>query len=295
MSDLVNPFATEGNWYKANLHTHTNASDGAATLEEAVRRYRLNEYNVLAITDHHATSDVSGLSDEAMLVISGFEYHPPIPGRDKHYHFVGLNIPHGFEFNDGPDPGDCIHEVAEAGGMTILAHPHWCGLEYEDFRHFEEIVAMEVWNAACDPAGRPDSENEWAYALDRGWKLPAIAVDDTHWRDEGDLFAGWTWLKMTSLTTENVLKAIRTGACYASRGPKIRDFRVEDGRVSIRCSPVERIYFISSPDGGGKRHVAPPDKTIDSFSIEVPDFWPYVRAAVADSRGRRAWTNPIWL
>lgn len=294
MHDFVNPFEQEGTWYKANLHTHTIASDGDATVAQAVERYRGKGYDVLAITDHSCTSDVRGLSDDEMLVISGIEYHPPLPDRSGCHHLVGLNVPADLIFSDPNDPRRCIAEVKQSGGETILAHPFWTGLEHVDFGEFEDLVAVEVWNAGCDPAGRACSENEWAYALERRLRLPAVAVDDTHWRNEIDLFAGWTWLKAPKLTVQSVLEALRSGAFYASCGPEIHDFCVENRTVRVRCSPVERIYFKSGP-GQGQRSVAANGETICEFSLELPDDWPFVRAVVADARGKCAWTNPIWL
>lgn len=294
MPQLVNPFTQEGNWCKANLHTHTTASDGQVTLEEAVNRYRRGGYGVLAITDHGRIVDVSGLSDEKMLVMSGMEFHPPIAHRNVLYHLVGLNLPSDFEFSDPDDAVRCIADIEGAGGVTIVAHPFWCGLESPDFYDLEGAVAVEVWNAACDPAGRAGSENEWSHALDRGIRIPAVAVDDTHWKEDADVLAAWTCLKLPALTPDHVLEAIRTGCCYASRGPKVHDFRLEGGTVTIRCSPVERIHFISTP-GEGRRRLAPPGEGICEFSLEVPERWSYVRAAVTDAAGRRAWTNPIFL
>ena len=51
MHKTVNPFTVRGNWYKANLHTHTTVSDGALSPAERVEQYREAGYSVLAITD----------------------------------------------------------------------------------------------------------------------------------------------------------------------------------------------------------------------------------------------------
>ncbi len=297
MRRFVNPFDAKGNWYKANLHTHTTTSDGAATVAEAVTGYRRKGYDVLALTDHDATNIVRDLSDDKMLVVSGMEYHPPLAGRRESFHLVAIGVPHGFEFDDCTDANRCIAQVARAGGETILAHPFWSGMEHADFRHLEGLAGVEVWNTVCDHVGRPCSENEWAYALDRGMHLPAVAVDDTHWKLLGgaiDKFGGWTWLKMRSLSVAGVMKAIRSGAYYASCGPKIHDFRVEGGRVSVRCSPARAIYF-KSIASEGERRVAKPGKTVRGFSMDVEDCWEFVRAVVTDAAGKQAWTNPIYL
>ena len=38
--------------YRANLHSHTNLSDGTLTPEQMVQAYQEKGYSILAITDH---------------------------------------------------------------------------------------------------------------------------------------------------------------------------------------------------------------------------------------------------
>ena len=289
--NLVNPFELSGNWYKANLHTHTTASDGEVSADERVRQYRAAGYDVLAITDHRVTADVTGLSDDEMLVIGGMEYHPACPTWAVFYHLVAIHVPHGFAFDDPDDANGCIRQVRRAGGETILAHPYWSGQGYGDFRNLEGLAAMEVYNSTCDRHGRPCSESEWGIAIDRGMVLPCVAVDDCHRPESEDVFESWTWLRMESLSVADVLQALRSGTCYASCGPEIHDFRIADGQVRLRCSPAAKIQFVGRP-GQGSRRRAEPGHSITTFAIEVPD-WPYVRAVVTDRQGRRAWANPI--
>jgi len=45
-------FSTPGRFFKGNLHTHSNCSDGALNPEEVCRRYREAGYDFLALTDH---------------------------------------------------------------------------------------------------------------------------------------------------------------------------------------------------------------------------------------------------
>lgn len=291
MHRLVNPFEQRGSWYKASLHNHSTTSDGQASLAEHVVQHRRAGYHILAITDHRLTNDVSGLSNQKMLVVSGMEYHPDCPASPLAYHLVALNVPHGFAFTDAQNANNCIAEVRTAGGETILAHPHWCGHEYQTFKHLEGLAAVEVYNSVCDGMGRPSSENEWDNILDDGIMLPAVGVDDSHFSRDG--FECWTWLKMPSLSVANFLNALRRGACYASCGPKIHDFRIRDGKVRLRCSPAAKIHFVSGPSLGARRR-AEEGRSITAFSIDVPD-WPFIRATVTDAAGRKAWANPILL
>ncbi|MBN1555505.1 MAG: CehA/McbA family metallohydrolase [Phycisphaerae bacterium] len=288
---MVNPFTKKGKWYKANLHTHTTVSDGKLSPAERVEQYRKAGYHVLALTDHHVTQDVRGLSSKNMLVVSGIEFHPRCKREKTNHHFVGLGVPHGLKFSRPKDANPSIEEVRRAGGVVILAHPFWTGIEWSSIRTLKGIDAVEVYNSTCEKIGRATSENEWSYMLDHGMAIPAVATDDTHAADGPYVCHAATWLNMPSLTVANVVKAVRTGCCYSTHGPKIHDFRVEKGKVKVRCSPAQAIHIMSKPAAGYK--FIPTGKTITSLTAEVDPKWPFIRVVVTDPQGRKAWSNPI--
>jgi predicted metal-dependent phosphoesterase TrpH len=45
-------FERAGRWYRGNLHTHSNRSDGAAPPEQVVEEYRAAGYDFLVLSDH---------------------------------------------------------------------------------------------------------------------------------------------------------------------------------------------------------------------------------------------------
>ena len=59
--------------YKANLHSHSNLSDGSLTPEAMAEAYQAKGYSVLAITDHEAPYDHSRLSTPDFLMLTGYE------------------------------------------------------------------------------------------------------------------------------------------------------------------------------------------------------------------------------
>ena len=66
--------------YRANLHSHTNLSDGTLTPEQMVQAYQEKGYSVLAITDHEAPYDHTALSTDDFLMLTGYEaYIRPSP------------------------------------------------------------------------------------------------------------------------------------------------------------------------------------------------------------------------
>ena len=62
-----------GKFYKANMHTHTNLSDGKLTPEEVKEKYKAKGYSIVAFTDHDALVPHNDLTDQNFLAINGFE------------------------------------------------------------------------------------------------------------------------------------------------------------------------------------------------------------------------------
>ena len=297
---FANPFDAPGQWYKANLHTHTTVSDGKLTPVQRVAQYRQAGYDVLLITDHllpkryKGKLDMTGLNDGKMLVISGMEYHPHDQYPDS-YHLLAINVPYPFTFSEPENPNQCIQEVAAAGGITWLGHPYWCGFQFDRVAPLKGLAAVEVYNYGCDvTSGSGVSDSEWSFMLNQGWHIPCMAVDDAHSADGKDSFGGWTMLKMPALTTENVITAITTGCCYASAGPQIKDFRIQDGEIKIVCPPAARIDFMGAP-GKGRRLTAKNGNLLETAEAKPGPKMKFVRAIVTDAQGRSAWTQPIWL
>ena len=285
---FTNPFEAPGRWLKANLHTHTTTSDGEAPADERARQYREAGYQVLAITDHHSTNDISGLSSRNFLVINGMEVHPDCPDASC-YHLVLLNVPQGFACSEEPDPNEIIRKVKAVGGETVIAHPYWCGHTINHLRRIEGAIAVEVYNATCTKIGRGVSSVHWDDMLTAGMILPAVAVDDVH--RGRDIFMGWTMIKAEELTADAVMNALRTGCFYSSCGPVIEDVRIVDGTLRVKCSPVMEINFVAQgPHGWG---YASDDEPLTNAEVAISDKWSYVRVEIVDAQGRRAWTNPF--
>ena len=62
-----------GNYYKANLHCHTNISDGNRTPEEIKSAYKAHGYSIVAYTDHDVFIPHPELCDESFLALNSME------------------------------------------------------------------------------------------------------------------------------------------------------------------------------------------------------------------------------
>ena len=128
----------------------------------------------------------------------------------------------------------------------------------------------------------------WDELLFDGQHIWGVATDDGHAMDQH--CRGWVRVKADN-NVPAILKALESGDFYASTGPEIHDFYVEDGVAHIECSPVQSGEFISwrmpsrVVEGQDMTHIE------SSFHPNVG----YLRASVIDAAGRRAWTNPIFF
>ena len=60
-------------YFKTNLHTHTNISDGKDTPEVVAADYKAHGYSVLCLSDHNVPADHSNLNDGDFLLLTGVE------------------------------------------------------------------------------------------------------------------------------------------------------------------------------------------------------------------------------
>ena len=61
------------NWYRANLHCHTNLSDGKLTPEQVRDLYRSRGYSIIAYSDHERFIPHPELDDEGFLALHSIE------------------------------------------------------------------------------------------------------------------------------------------------------------------------------------------------------------------------------
>ena len=62
-----------GNFYKANLHCHTNLSDAILSPEEIKKEYKARGYSIVAFTDHDVLIPHNDLKDENFLPLNAYE------------------------------------------------------------------------------------------------------------------------------------------------------------------------------------------------------------------------------
>ena len=103
---LISP---EGQWYKANLHSHSTVSDGELTPAQMKELYMAHGYSIIAFTDHNHFVTHNELSDERFLALNGVEDSADEQGkywmRNKccDICFIAVGTPPGEDGSAGKD------------------------------------------------------------------------------------------------------------------------------------------------------------------------------------------------
>ena len=309
-------FPGEGKFYKANLHCHTVISDGKLTKEQIKEEYQKRGYSIVAFTDHRTYGYHPELTDENFIALAGLEVdvseNPEKCGGWPHakcYHlnFYDEHPEEGKEFplptyvyEDMAGQNAYIKERTEAGFLCCYNHPYWSLQNYDDYKDFEGLWAMEIYNHGCEHDGlygfNPQSYDEM---LRSGQKLFTVATDDNHnifpvTDPMCDSFGGFIQIKASELTYEAVIKAMKEGNFYFSMAPEIHKAKIEDGVLKVKTSPVEKIFVVTDSRDCYKK-LAPKGETITEaeFPLNGKDAW--VRIQIRDGKGKFAGTNAVYL
>jgi len=290
-------FNNEYNWYKGNLHTHTTVSDGALPPEEVLRLYKQNGYDFIALTDHDKLSK-PGVA-EGMLMLSGIELAYNDMETRVAYHIVGINVDETTQDNIAalkPEwakkPQIMIDHIKARGGFAVLCHPDWSLMSIHDAMALEGYEAIEIMNSVSDPEARGNSSN-FCDSLIARTKKPflTVASDDAHFYN-GDACYSSVYVNAKSLTTEDILEAIRAGRFYSSCGPKFKSINIEKGMITVNASPVKLIRFMSdSFYTPHRRRLCDTCANSGTYPINPNDN--FVRIELVDANGRRAWSQYI--
>jgi len=301
-------FSAPGRFWRGNLHTHSDVSDGALAPEEVCRRYKAEGYDFIALTDHfvgpygYPIVDTRPFRDNAFTTILGAEMHSGALQNGELWHLLAVGLPTdfapshspGFDPVEGQETGpELARRAREAGAFVVIAHPAWSGLTPEDARSIEAAHAVEIYNHGCHTAvDRGDGAQMLDLLLTEGRRLTAIATDDAHFHHD-DHFGGWVMVKAEANEPEALLEALKAGMFYASQGPELRDIRIEGGSLVVECSAAAAIIVQGRGSAGEVRHGR--SLTRAEFPLEGGiGRSPWLRVTVVDTAGRRGWSNPFW-
>lgn len=292
-------FPEGGQWLRGILHCHSTVTDGSFSPEELVRIYKEAGYSFLTISDHNILKLHKQLEDEDFVLLSGLE-HDLAYTDDKCVHLVGT-MPAGREatgydcrrYSPEELSAQQLTDMMKADGQFVgLAHPVWSRMDMDEVLELEGFDGIEVYNSDSEHHSRGGlGEIFWEMLLRRGRKVWALAADDTH--GEIDLFGGWLMVRAEK-NESAILEALRSGSFYASCGPEIFDFGIEDGKVYVDCSDCREIHFVTYPPRG-RSCWAKDGEMLTHAEHSLSGRESYVHVICADEKGRCAWSNPIFF
>lgn len=302
-----NIFELPGQFWRGNLHTHSDRSDGILTPAEVCRRYKAEGYDFIALTDHfigrydYPITDTAPFRDDAFTTILGAELHSGAMENGELWHILAVGLPADFTPPHAPDflpintqetGPELAQRARDAGAFVAVAHPEWSGLTTADARTIEAAHAVEVYNHGCAVGcDRPHGFYTLDQLLTEGRQLTLCATDDAHF-SEPDHFGGWVMVKAVERTPEALLSALIAGHFYASTGPELRNITWGDDEVVVESSAVSSVIV----QGKGSASVAVHGASMTCTAVPLPRFTgcDWLRITVVDAAGKRAWGNPFW-
>lgn len=295
--------------YKANLHCHSTVSDGRFTPEELKELYKSRGYSVLAFTDHNVLVPHTDLKDESFIPLTSTEidicepvdnwyvaktYHLNFYSKDENLNeFVPVD-----RIYDINVMNDLIKQAKDKGFVVAYNHARWSMQTAVDYLGLKGVSMFEIYNSCSDIEKMNGcNEGDFESMLLAGNMVFPTAVDDNHNfnRDVSDpyndSFRGWTMLCMDKLDYNTVLETLEKGDFYASTGPEIKEFSIEDGVFHIECSPCKvvtvrtdsRVYYTVRSDKD--------DITKADFKLNTNFKHRYIRLEIYDEYRNKAFTR----
>ena len=306
------------NFYKGNIHTHTNKSDGDEDPIKVTEWYKEHGYDFLVLTDHnHRTILDHGNTPETKgtpLMIPGEEVtlnfqkdDVPVP-----IHINGIGIERVVE----PIQSETfvstiqanVNAIKEAGGIASINHPNYkWAYTTSELIQVDGATAIEVFNGIHDTnvygsKTRPSSEQIWDAILSSGKLIYGVATDDSHhYHDFTPQMAnpgrGWICVQAESLSAPSIMDSIKDGDFYASTGVYLAELDTSANSINISIStdeddPAKLTEYVTTITGyeGDILHET------DSLHVnyELSKNTHYARATIKSSGGFKAWTQPVF-
>ena len=306
-------------WFKGNLHTHTNKSDGDSSPETVVDWYSKNKYDFLVLSDHNHLTILD--SDQTKLLL--------IPGEE-----ITLNLPYTIHVNAigikkvieptiRPTKVKTlqanIDNIINSGGLAEINHPNFrWALNEKDLVQIRGAHFIEVFNGNYNThnyggGGKKSVEEMWDEMLSKKIKIWGVAVDDSHHFKEE--FAphrhnpgrGWVEVFSKDLSEKNILDSMRNGNFYFSNGVKFKNISFNKEKIELSISGdyfnkglsnslvTDSKYTTQLISNDGEIIEEVDGKTVKFNLIKNTQKYTYFRTKTISSTGSIGWTQPIFI
>ena len=242
-------------WYRGDLHSHTEHSDGANTIEEMARFAKKRGLDFLAITDHNTTTHmpvIDAWRDAPLLLIPGEE----VTTYSGHANVWGLREWVDFRFTTDEEIHRLLRWVEARGRPFSINHPKRVGPPWQ----FSDpgFGVREVWQAPWRWYNW-ESVSAWDQELTAGRRIVPVGGSDAHSappaepRHPHHVGDPTTWLFCEGgLTEQAALDAITAGRTAISdgpRGPLLWLEQDEEARVRAHFARAAGTTLVFIADG----------------------------------------------
>jgi len=289
---ISSPYKNYENWYKGNLQSHTENSDGANTSSEMMATYRDNGFHFNSITDDDHITDSEAFTDlPYFLGINGTELKVDAD-------MVAIDISTLVDENQSWT--EIVENIRAQGGVPIPASISWsAGLfPLENLRQCIDAGSKLIEIQGGTVAEAILAREKWDALLTEGRLVYAIMDDDAHGIDRVGRW-GWNMVNAPELTKEAILQNLEEGNSYCVQGyllrvgigPEIYSVTVENENVISISSSGNYVAFI-----GDNGVVLDCENLIGgTASTSIPYGVKYIRMEVYGDNGGVSCTQPVMV
>ena len=306
-------------WFKGNLHTHTNKSDGDSSPEIVVDWYNNNNYDFLVLSDHNHLT-ILERNKTKLLLIPGEEITLNVP-YSIHVNAIGIKkvIEPTIRTTKVKTLQANIDNIISAGGLAEINHPNFrWALNENDLVKVKGAHFLEVFNGNYNShnyggGGKKSVEEMWDEMLSKKIKIWGVAVDDSHhFKEEFASYRynpgrGWVEVFAKRISEKNILESMRNGNFYFSTGVKFEKIIFNEKGIELSISGdyfnqgLSNNLFTNSKYT--TRLISNYGEIIDEkygksvkFNLSVErGKYSYFRTKTISSTGSVGWTQPIFF
>jgi hypothetical protein len=315
VTPLIDPRAR--GWYSADLHHHADQAEAVTPPRELARSQLAAGLDVLFVSDHDSTANVAALQEIARA--RGVPFIPGIELSPSWGHFNAYPLDPEAKLaidTSTASVGQILEEARRQGASVVqVNHPF---IPYGYFASLAAGVAPGGFNGAFDlieiNASAPQDD---AKVLARVWDFWNTGEhyylsggSDTHdvWNEESGRVRTYAHVDGTP-DARQFAAALKSGNSYVTHGPLIFP-AVMFGNL-LRSAPGTSLTlgFDLAAIAGLKQVQLVREGTIQDtrtfsgalreshvdFVVQPPPHNSWYALSVEDQRGRKAYTNPVWV
>ncbi len=306
---MLNPYENAFNrqWFKGDIHLHSDRSDGRASVFRIRERLRECGFDFAAIADHDCFYPVD---EQTAPILIGNSEMRSAEGGDVLTLFAEVSQ------EPGASVQDLIDRTRAKGGLPVLAHPkigeygttkhHWAYPCHALIGKYHGYAGIEVYthNIGSGFQTAIDRFDAVWIAGCLGSRAPvaiwALATSDAH--DLDFIMPDVGILVSATECSESALRvAIQEGRFYslADSCARFIDITIDGNRLRIKADNAKmiRLKGCPQPQNTGDRTTLGVEWAGDGESVsceyEIKGTEGFVRAEASDRHGNFIYSNPI--